>query len=290
MGLHVMPAILILSTWFTILFGAVELWRRLLHPNTETTRKASHIASGLSALIFPFIFNSSQPVFILCVLSVVLMSAGKYAGALRSVHGVARQTYGTSYFPIAVFVIFWLSQDQRAYYVISILVLTLADASAALIGKTYGTLQYSVEDDKKTLEGSFAFLTATFLCVHVPLLLMTNVGRAECVLVALIISILVTGLEAISLEGADNLIIPLLTFYILRKITVQPLQEIIRQIGILALITVVICATDAWRRSLRGIGFVGLILLLYLDTCQMKKWQKSTVLSEDLRMLSLPGC
>ena len=30
--------------------------------------------------------------------------------------------------------------------------------------------------------------------------------------------------------------------------------------------------------------------LLHLDTCQMKMWQNSTMQSEDLRTLFLPGC
>ena len=62
--------------------------------------------------------------------------------------------------------------------------MTLADAVAALVGITYGKLRYVTGDGFKSAEGSVAFLSIAFLSVHVPLLLFTDVGRAQTLLIS----------------------------------------------------------------------------------------------------------
>src|SRR5439155_15300388 len=118
---------------------------------------------------------------------------------------------GEVYFPIAVAVLFVLylqePPEPRArrlvLYCVPVLLLTLADALAALVGITYGRLKYPTADGSKSFEGSIAFFTCAFFCVHVPLLLFTDTKRAETLLVALLLAWLATLFESVAWNGLD---------------------------------------------------------------------------------------
>jgi phytol kinase len=138
--------------------------------------------------------------------------------------GVARFSLGEVYFPLAVAVLFLLSLAETdaapghrlMLYCIPILLLTLADAAAALIGISYGRLRYHTVDGAKSAEGSVAFFICAFFVVHVPLLLCTDTGRTETLLIAVLLAWLATMFEAIAWRGLDNLVLPLISFLLLK--------------------------------------------------------------------------
>src|SRR5690606_6142869 len=149
-------------------------------------------------------------------------------------------------FPIAVYGMYLLAADQPAFYLISLSALVVSDALAALVGGAYGRVRYRVESDRRSSEGSVVFFLATLLAVHLPLLLMTPIDRRLSVLVAVQIALLVTLLEAISLQGNDNLIVPLGTFLLLHKLTIQTPETILWQlVAQIAIVGVLLLAT--WR-------------------------------------------
>jgi phytol kinase len=157
-------------------------------------------------------------------------------------------------------------------YLSAVLVLAVADAFAALIGGRYGVIRYPVEDEQKSLEGSLVFLLIAFLAIHLPALLMTDLPRAVCVLAALLVAALVTGFEAISLRGADNLFVPLAVVVIVGKITTKPLSEVVFQnLSLLAICLAV--AVVVWRaRPLNVGGAIAFILFAY-GTWSLGSWQ-----------------
>src|SRR6185503_3250562 len=69
---------------------------------------------------------------------------------------------------------------------------------------------------------------------------------ASCVLAALLTAALVTGFEAVSLGGRDNLWVPLGTYFVLSKILRQPFGEIVVQNVGLAVIASAIALSAAW--------------------------------------------
>ena len=103
-------------------------------------------------------------------------------------------------------------------YFIAVLVLTVADSLAAVLGSTYKKKIYTVETHSKSLEGSAVFFLATFLIVHIPLLLMMDMDRLSTIMIALQVALVVTCLEAICLNGFDNVLIPIGTYYLLLKL------------------------------------------------------------------------
>src|SRR5262249_18012010 len=155
----------------------------LASPHPEVVRKLLHMGMGLVTLSFPWLFDETWPVIVLAVLSIALLTSARLVAGLKSslgsvVSGVARASLGEISFPVGVAVLFVLlihggaaPFDLRAVlYCIPVLLLTLADAAAALIGITYGRLQYPTADGVKSAEGSVAFFACAFFCTHVPLL------------------------------------------------------------------------------------------------------------------------
>jgi phytol kinase len=204
---------------FLLLFTAVALYARA-GGQPEITRKLVHTGSGLLTLSFPFLFRDIWPVLLLTAASASLVAGVKFVPALRrraggTVSGVERTTFGELYFPLSVALVFWLAHGKGPLlFVIPVLVLTLADATGALVGGRYGTIRY--EGANKTLEGSIAFLVVAFLCIHVPLLLWTSIGRLETLLIAMTLGLLVMLLEGSAWRGLDNLFIPIGGYFLLR--------------------------------------------------------------------------
>jgi phytol kinase len=187
--------IVLVLTALGCLMGGLRLYQRLAQPHPEVLRKILHVGMGLVTLSFPWLFDRFWPVLVLAVLSVALLGSLRLFSALKRslgsvVSGVARASLGDIYFPVAVTVLFLLflngpgtpsdshtlaDFDRRAIlYCVPLLLLTLADAAAALVGVSYGRLRYETVDGVKSAEGSLAFFTSAFFCIHVPLLLCTD--------------------------------------------------------------------------------------------------------------------
>jgi phytol kinase len=168
---------------------------------------------GLFVLPLPWVFESTWPVWCLGALAVcglVLLRTlpRRESGMGAVLGGVDRESLGEVFFPIAVAILFQLSLGDWLLYVIPIAILALADATAALIGVRYGTLPYLTTDGAKSVEGSVAFFFVAFMTVLIPLLLWTEVPRAETLLLSLTIALLVMMFEGISWGGIDNLLVP----------------------------------------------------------------------------------
>ncbi len=188
----------------------------------ELSRKAIHVGMGLVCLSFPWVFHEKWPVIVLAVLAVAGLGAMRLVPALRKdwggvLGGVERQSLGEFYFPVAVCAVFLLAGPNTLLYVIPVLTLTVADSVGALIGIRYGFARYRTDEGLKSAEGSVAFFTAAFLSCHIPLLLFSNTGRAESLLIGLTAGFVVMLLEAISWRGQDNLIIPLGMYFLLQS-------------------------------------------------------------------------
>ena len=243
--------------------------RGRFHP--EVLRKGVHVGMGLVVLPFPWVFDRVWPVVVLAILACGVMVATRSIRWLRRgvgtvMDGVGRQSLGEIYFPVAVTILFILSRGDWLLYVVPILMLTLADAVAALVGIRYGQLQYQTSDGIKSLEGSLAFFLVAFFSAHLPLLLLTGTGRAEAVLIATILALLVMLLESVAWRGLDNLFIPLGAHAFLRIY----LGEDAETLAIRLLVAVVLIAfAVAWRgrsklddSALIGCGLFGYTTVL----------------------------
>lgn len=256
-------AALVVAGVYLLIFLIGESVRCLFPSNTEISRKAVHLLGGLTALSFPYLFISHWTVLALSLSFCAIMLITKRKGLLKSIHDVGRESHGGIYYPIAVYLIFLLSSAKPVIYLIAILVMAVSDAMAALVGGKYGVIKFDVEGNLKSLEGSLAFFFVTFLCIHIPLLLLTGVDRAESVLISCIIALLVTGFEAISLSGSDNFIVPFGTYFILAKLITKPLNVVIWQAEILLMLIAVGLIMFIRPRLFKASGLIAMIMLNY---------------------------
>ena len=172
---------------------------------------------GLVVLTFPYLFKNRVSVVIIgvvCVLIFLLMKHTKLKNSLGTIlYSVDRESLGEIFFAISVVLIFYWSKGDKILYSIPILLLTFADSTAALIGKNYGKKNIAeFNEDAKSIEGSFMFFMVAFILTLVPLLLFTEVGREEVLIISTIVGFNVALIEMISHTGNDNLLIPLTTY------------------------------------------------------------------------------
>ncbi len=222
---------------YLLIFAAGELAGRFLIRSPEISRKAVHCAGGFVAMSFPRFIGSHWVLLPLAAGFAFFLLVSQRRGILASVNGVGRKGWGTLLFPLAVYLLFLLAGRHYLFYFISLLVLTLSDTSAALVGGRYGTVHFGFGESKKSLEGSLAFFFMTFICVYVPLLLWTQTGRIDLVFISFIVAFIVSGFEALSPNGTDNLTVPLGTYCLLRGMVSPPLAANPQQAALFILMT-----------------------------------------------------
>ena len=237
-----------------------------MHP--ELCRKLLHIGMGLTTLSFPWLFHAAWPVVLLAAVSMGLLIGLRRSEALRErfggvVDGVERKSLGEVFFPPAVAAVFVLSRGDPVLYGIPVLLLTLGDAAAALVGVRYGTVRYTTSEGHKSAEGSVAFFLAAFLSVHVPLLLFTTTGRTESLFIGLTLGLLATLMEAAAWSGLDNLFLPLGGFVLLRVFVGLNSAELAARLGVAAGLLLLALA---WRRrtTLNDSAMMGAALAGYV--------------------------
>ena len=253
---------------FVVLFIIGELLRRACHWNPEATRKTVHLAGCLIAMLFPAVLHSVWSVFALgCAFAAILLIAPRF-NLLHAVNDVERSasSVGGVTHPLAIFICYFFADrlQMPVFYEIAMLVLAFSDSSAALTGMTYGRKKYLVEgDSRKSIEGSVIFFLCTFLIVEIMLLLFTALTRLDCILLALLIAVLVTLFEAISLHGTDNLFVPLGTIFILAKNVAPSTEELVFQFEALALSFAVAMGLAYPYRKITRPGLVAIGLGIY---------------------------
>ncbi len=253
----------ILCAAFLLLLAGAEVWARAGNPKPEWTRKLVHLGGGIVCLFFPFLIQSVTVIIAMCLTLTAIFAIGAKTGTLRSLHLVKRRSRGAEYYPLAIIVLFMMSSREPWFYVASILVLAVADTCAALVGSSYGRVRYEVDDSTKSIEGSLSFLLMAIIVILAPLLIMTDIPFTRCILASLLVGLLVTGFEAVSLHGADNLFVPIGACAILTRITTKPVPEIVFQLCSLAFLFVLIAFFGRRTKTFNTGGTIMFVLFTY---------------------------
>ncbi|SEW18569.1 hypothetical protein SAMN04488515_1472 [Cognatiyoonia koreensis] len=218
-----------------VLLGLMAVVKRLAAArdfSPEVQRKLVHIGTGLYALTLPWLFTDDWPVYMLIGLTLIVMAvlrtpALAKGGIGETLHGVERQSYGDLLLALAVGTVFLLADGRAILYILPIATLTLADAAAALTGSRYGSKFFTVEDGRKSLEGSTAFFTITLVISMVCLLLLSDVPRPNVVLLSVMVAAFGTLVEADSWRGFDNFFLPAGLMVFLESHMNSPWQELV---------------------------------------------------------------
>lgn len=247
--------ILIMAVIFVALL-IIKFIEKKTNINAEIKRKMFHVTMGLVMLIFPYIFTSVVSVGILGSIAIAFLYILKHTKLKDSLgtilFSVDRESMGEIFFAISVFLIFYLSKGDKILFSIPILILTFADSTAALIGKNYGKKNLAkLNEDAKSIEGSFMFFMVAFIMTLVPLLLFSDVGREETLIISTIVGFNVALIEMISHTGNDNLLIPLTTFAFISTHIEMPLENLRINLLILGIIFILVTIANrvkAWSK------------------------------------------
>jgi phytol kinase len=198
---------------YILLIGAVfllgEALYRLAKLPAEITRKVIHLGSGVVCLSLPFFLEDPWTLLALCTLFGVLLLASKPLGFLPSLDDVRRPSQGSLYFPLAVYLCFVLQdvQGDILYFLLPLLMLTVSDTAAALVGRRWPRHPYTVWGETKTLSGSTAFFLSA-AALGIPLLA-TRHDPITALTLGLSCALAGAVAEAIATRGLDNLSVPL---------------------------------------------------------------------------------
>jgi phytol kinase len=248
MGVGVPPAWLtatLVGALLALLYWVVSVLKRRTRLSAEGARKLFHISGGAVALALPWLFDTVWPVISLGAASVGAFALLRTIPALRqgtgqTLQGVARETSGEFWFVVGTVTIFAITAGDVVSYSIGILVLAVADTAAAMVGVFYGRHRFDLTRGFKSAEGSAAFLLIAFLCVHVPLLLFSEVGRAESLLIALNMSLVLMLAEAGAGRGSDNFVLPVLVVVLLSAYRDSTVVGLLRDLGIIAALSLLV--------------------------------------------------
>ena len=249
---------------FLAVISGAETAMRLGRIAPETARKSIHLAGGLGCLLFPFLISSWVTVLVLASGFSAILYFGETRRLLQALCAVNRTSLGSLLFPISILILFVFSKNRLWQYLAALLVLVLADTSAALVGTRFGRIFYqTAPNERKSLEGTLAFGLVGFLAVFLPLWLLSDIPPLTCVLTAALMALLLAGLEAVSVGGTDNLLVPLATIFLLWKLPDKPPIEILFQCLSLAAITLLVFQFNRRYETLQMRPLLVFILVTY---------------------------
>ena len=249
------------------LIGLAEVIRRLMKWSTEATRKLVHMSVGVLTATTPFVLQSMWPMIILGAAFAVFDYVAIRMNIFKMMHGTKRQTYGTVFYPISFIILTaTLWGNNKLILVASMLIMALADATAAIVGESAGNPKVlKIGSERKSLQGSVAMFLVSFfivfLCCTVAIkmnILDFSVGRI--LFISAIVGLVATIAEVLSAKGSDNLSVPLVSAFVLYFM----LHESTRSGYVFAggmLIALAIALASYRLRFLSGSGSVALILL-----------------------------
>ncbi len=189
---------------FAIVLVATELLHRRFGVSSEDTRRIAHMGSAVVASALPIVLGWNG-IVVLGLAFAVVLAISRRRRVLRSVHSVARRTWGEVCYPAGV-ALLAAAHPPVALYVFGTLVMGLSDGMAGLVGQHRGRHPYHLGAAHKTVEGSIAFFGTTLVLGSVVPVL----GDADAtpLSVAAVVAALLTAIESALPWGLDNLVLP----------------------------------------------------------------------------------
>lgn len=156
----------IYSVLYLTLFGFTELLYHKFKVDVEYTRKVVHVCTGLIALTFQVYLDEIWQVAILTLSFLGLFALSEKKKWFKSITSIKRKSSGSWLFAIVVILCFWLSKEWTfEFYYLPILILSISDPMAALIGKKTRFYPVKIFGQLKTIGGTIAFFITTITLI-----------------------------------------------------------------------------------------------------------------------------
>ena len=203
-----------------ILLFSEYLWRKKIVKG-ERARKFIHILAGIWMAFWPH-YLPFDGIFILGCIATAALIYSRATTLIHAIYAVKRKTYGEIFFAMAIAVCAYIAKEPWIF-TLSLLLLSLADGGAAVVGRLLGIKnQYFVfwwPVLRKSVAGTAAYIGLAYLCVFIAWL----VGGEQTINENMTVTLLLIPLGAAVVEnvspyGLDNLATPLFTTLILNSL------------------------------------------------------------------------
>ncbi len=203
--------IFIVSISYLLLFGIGEIAFHYFKANGETSRKLVHFGSGVIGLFLPNLISNHWVILCLSIAFASILYISQRWSFLKSINSVERNTLGSTLFPLVLYLCFLENTRQHnlLFYYTPILVLAICDPMAAIAGKKWPYGKYAILGSLKTVTGSFVFWVGSTLVLFVMMTMMTELSVIKICFFSIIISLVASAMEGISVNGFDNVTVPL---------------------------------------------------------------------------------
>ncbi|MDF5719191.1 MAG: SEC59/DGK1/VTE5 family protein [Rhizonema sp. PD37] len=198
------------ATWLSLILLVAWGVNYLAKDDPEIVRKIVHIGIG-NVIILAWWLNIPAIVGITAsILASAITLLSYLFPILPGINSVGRKSFGTFFYSVSIGVLiawFWYLQ-QPQYAALGVLIMAWGDGLAALIGQRFGKHHYKVFGVQKSWEGSLAMTIVSYIiCSLIFLGVQGNIWQTW--VVSLIVALVATGLETVSLLGVDNITVPL---------------------------------------------------------------------------------
>jgi phytol kinase len=136
----------------------------------------------------------------------------------ESIFGVKRSWLGGGLFLVSIFALFVFAKGSYMLYAGPLLLITFADAMAAIVGTKYGRKYYTLFGSNKSIEGAMAFLVTAFLAIFLLLIFMTSHSLLLMIFISGSVAIFSAVAELFSGKALDNLTVPFAAFFLLQHL------------------------------------------------------------------------
>ncbi len=177
----------------------------------EASRKFIHIVLSNWWFIAMYFYSNAFWASLVPISFVIINYISYKKNIISVMERKEQEGLGTVYYAISLLIIVILTfgiNQKTQIGLCSILIMGYGDGLASIIGKAIRSYEYKIGNTKKTLAGTLTMFIVTFIILSI-LLYVTKVNL--WLIKTIIISIVVTIIEAISIKGTDNLSVPIAT-------------------------------------------------------------------------------
>lgn len=172
-------------------------------------RKLIHILVGCFASFSPLFFSSNFPSIALALIFIFIDTINVKYQLLRGIESINKLSMGTIFFPISYLIFSLFFWNYTEFFILSFLILSIADPVASIIGENIKEPKvYRVWLDKKSIEGSITFFSASFLILFFGSSFLLPYSFSYILCFSFFIASFATIAELISARGSDNISIP----------------------------------------------------------------------------------
>jgi len=192
--------------YLLLIFLISIVFKKYYEDSKEIVRKIIHIGIGPLIPIAQFLKIDQNSALIFTGIVSLMVFINYTYKLFPTIEDVERKSYGTLFYCLSLFILFYLFWDKNPYALITgFFIMTFGDGLAGLIGKSFNSKSWIFFKQKKSLYGTMTmFLTS--------LIVVSSIGYAQqnsLNLNYLTIAFFATLLEQFSVLGIDNFIVPI---------------------------------------------------------------------------------